>query len=134
MNRKRTAPLPPRRTAGPMLRQGQYRLADDVGRRVRAGHPWIFRDALGSRAVSEPTGTVVDLLAGNGELVARGYVDQEHQVAVRILTRDPNERIHPGAGTIAARVTRAIRLRWEVLGPDRPTALRLFSGENEGLP
>ena len=53
---------------------------------------------------------------------------------MRILTRDPGERVHPGAGTIAARVTRAIKLRWEVLGPDRPTALRLFSGESEGLP
>jgi 23S rRNA (cytosine1962-C5)-methyltransferase len=134
MNRKRTATLPPRRSAAPTLRQGQYRLADDVARRVRAGHPWIFRDALGNRAVSEPTGTVVDLLAGNRELVARGYIDQEHQVAVRILTRDPQERVHPGAGTIAARVTRAVRLRWETLGPERPTALRLFSGENEGLP
>jgi 23S rRNA (cytosine1962-C5)-methyltransferase len=134
MNRKRNAPPPPRRTAGPTVRQGQYRLTDDVGRRVRAGHPWIFREALGARSVTEPTGTVVDLLAGNRELVARGYIDQEHPVAVRILTRNAEERIHPGAGTIGGRVTRAIRLRWEILGPDRPTALRLFSGENEGLP
>lgn len=134
MNRKRTAPPLPRRSSGPTVRQGQYRLADDVARRVRAGHPWVFRDALGARSVTEPTGTLVDLLAGNRELVARGYIDQEHQVAVRILTRDPAERVQPGAGAIAARVTRAIQLRWEVLGPQRPTALRLFSGESEGLP
>jgi 23S rRNA (cytosine1962-C5)-methyltransferase len=117
-----------------MVRQGQYRLADDVGRRVWAGHPWVYRDALGARAISEPTGSVVELLAGNREFVARGYVDQEHAVAVRILTRDPVEKVHPGAGTIAARVTRAVQLRWELMGPQRPTALRLFSGENEGLP
>jgi 23S rRNA (cytosine1962-C5)-methyltransferase len=123
-----------RRSTGPVVRQGQYRLPDDVGRRVRAGHPWVFRDALGGRSIAEPTGTLVDLLAGNREFVARGYVDQEHAVAVRILSRDPSEKIHPGAGAIAARVTRAIQLRWEVLGPDRPTALRLFSGESEGLP
>ena len=117
-----------------MVREGQYRLPDDVGRRVRAGHPWVFRDALGGRSLGEPTGALVDLLAGNRELVGRGYVDQEHPVAVRVITRDPAERVHPGAGAIAARVTRAIMLRWEVLGPDRPTALRLFSGESEGLP
>jgi 23S rRNA (cytosine1962-C5)-methyltransferase len=117
-----------------MMRQGQYRLPDDVGRRVRAGHPWVFRDALGGRSIAEPTGAVVDLLAGNRELVARGFVDQEHAVAVRVLTRNPEERVHPGAGTIAARVTRAVQLRWEILGPDRPTALRLFTGESEGLP
>ena len=133
MHRKRTAPLG-RRSTGPVVRQGQYRLPDDVGRRVRAGHPWVYRDALGNRSIAEATGTVVDLLAGNRELVARGYVDQEHAVAVRVLTRDPDERIHPGAGAIAARVTRAIQLRWELLGPQRPTALRLFSGESEGLP
>jgi len=117
-----------------VIRQGQYRLPEDVARRVRAGHPWVFRDALGARAVTEATGATVELLTGNREFAARGYVDQEHAVAVRILTRDPAEKVHPGAGTIAARVTRAIRLRWEVLGPDRPTALRLFSGESEGLP
>jgi 23S rRNA (cytosine1962-C5)-methyltransferase len=135
MNRKRPAPAAPfRRPGAPVMRQGQYRLSEDVGRRVRAGHPWVFRDALGARAMSEATGAVVDLLAGNRELVARGYVDQEHAVAVRILTRNPDEKVHPGAGTIAARVTRAIQLRWELLGTERPTALRLFSGENEGLP
>jgi len=133
MDRKRTAPLG-RRSTGPVVRQGQYRLPEDVGRRVRAGHPWVYRDALGARSIAEPTGAVVDLLAGNRELVARGYVDQEHAVAVRVLSRDPAERIHPGAGAIAARVTRAIQLRWELLGPQRPTALRLFSGESEGLP
>jgi 23S rRNA (cytosine1962-C5)-methyltransferase len=117
-----------------VVRQGQYRLPDDVGRRVRAGHPWVYRDALGARAVAEPTGTLVDLLAGNREFVARGFVDQDHAVAVRVLSRDPAERIHPGAGAIAARVTRAVQLRWEILGPERPTALRLFSGESEGLP
>jgi len=29
---------------------------------------------------------------------------------------------------------RAAQLRWLLLGPDRPTALRLFAGESEGLP
>lgn len=116
------------------MRQGQYRLPDDVARRVRAGHPWLFRDAFQGRAVSEPTGSVVELIAGNREFVARGFVDQDHAIAVRILARDPAERVHPGAGAIAARVARAIQLRWLTFGPDRPTAMRLFTGESEGLP
>jgi 23S rRNA (cytosine1962-C5)-methyltransferase len=122
------------RRPGLLVRQGQYRVADDVARRIRAGHPWVYRDALATRAVAEPTGALVELIAGNREFVARGYVDQEHPVAVRILSRDPGERIHPGAGTIAARIARAIQLRWLVMGGERPTALRLFSGETEGLP
>jgi 23S rRNA (cytosine1962-C5)-methyltransferase len=134
MNRKRSAPSFRRRTPGLVVRHGNYRLADDVARRVRAGHPWIFRDALGGRTVAEPTGAIVELLAGNSEFLARGYVDQDHAVTVRVLSREPQEKVHPGAGTIAARVTRAIQLRWLVLGNDRPTALRVFSGESEGLP
>lgn len=117
-----------------VMRQGLYRLTDDVARRVRLGHPWVFRDAFGSRRVSEATGTVVELLGGNRSFLARGYVDSEHAVAIRVLSRDPDERIHPGSGTIAARFQRAVQLRWQVLGTHRPTALRLFAGESEGLP
>jgi 23S rRNA (cytosine1962-C5)-methyltransferase len=84
--------------------------------------------------MGEATGAVVDLMAGNGVFVARGYVDQDHSVAVRVISRDPAERVHPGAGTIASRFQRAVQLRWLLLGPDRPTALRLFAGESEGLP
>jgi 23S rRNA (cytosine1962-C5)-methyltransferase len=137
MNRpvsRRRSPKTEVKRPGLVVRQGQYRVADDVARRIRAGHPWVYRDALATRAVSEATGTVVELIAGNREFVARGYVDQEHPVTVRILSRDPAERVHPGAGAIAARVTRAIQLRWQVMVGDRPTALRLFSGESEGLP
>jgi 23S rRNA (cytosine1962-C5)-methyltransferase len=117
-----------------VMRQGVYRLADDVARRVRLGHPWVFRDALGTRKISEPTGSLVDLVGSNRRFVARGYVDGEHAVAVRVLTRDPDERVHPGSGAIAARFQRALQLRWQLLGPSRPAAMRVFAGESEGLP
>src|SRR3954452_5899543 len=75
MNRKRSAAPPPRRrTPGLLVRQGQYRVIDDVARRIYAGHPWVYRDALQGRAVAEPTGTLVELIAGNREFLARGYV------------------------------------------------------------
>jgi 23S rRNA (cytosine1962-C5)-methyltransferase len=116
------------------MRQGVYRLSDDVARRVRLGHPWIFREAFGARKVTEATGSLVDLVANNRTFLARGFVDGEHPIAVRVVSRDANERVHPGAGAIAARFQRAVKLRWQVLGTQHPTALRLFSGENEGLP
>jgi len=116
------------------MRQGLYRLPDDVARRVALGHPWVFRESLGSRKVGEPTGSLVDLVSGNRGFLARGYVDADHPVAIRIMSRRQDERIHPGAGAVAARFARAVQLRWQLLGTERPTALRLFSGENEGLP
>jgi len=116
------------------MRQGVYRLPDDIARRVRLGHPWVFRDALGARKVSAAGGTLVDLVSTSGAFIARGYADEEHAIAIRIMSRDASERVHPGAGAVAKRFERAVKLRWEVLGAHRPTALRLFSGENEGLP
>jgi 23S rRNA (cytosine1962-C5)-methyltransferase len=101
---------------------------------VELGHPWVFRDALGGRPIGEPTGTLIELYGGNHVFLARGFVDQDHPVTVRVLTRDPEARVHPGAGAIADRFKRAVQLRWVVLGPDRPTAMRLFSGDSEGLP
>jgi 23S rRNA (cytosine1962-C5)-methyltransferase len=115
-------------------RVGQYRLPPDIAVRVRTGHPWVFREALGMRDLAEPTGAVVELITGNRDFVARGFVDRDHPVAVRILSRDPAEPVHPGAGTIAQRLARAARLRWMLLPEPRPGAYRLFNGESEGLP
>jgi 23S rRNA (cytosine1962-C5)-methyltransferase len=116
------------------MRVGEYRVGPDVATRVRAGHPWVFRDALGSRGVSEPTGGLVDLISGNREFVARGYVDREHAIAVRVLSRRADERVVPGNGVVAARFARAVQLRWLLFGAARPAAMRLFTGESEGLP
>jgi 23S rRNA (cytosine1962-C5)-methyltransferase len=115
-------------------RVGLYRLPLDVAIRVRSGHPWIFRDAFGNREVAEPTGTVVELYSGNREFVARGFVDRDHQVAVRVLSRDPAERVTPGSGVIAARFARAVAIRQGLLGDARNGSLRLFAGDSEGLP
>jgi 23S rRNA (cytosine1962-C5)-methyltransferase len=115
------------------MRVGQYRVPGDVASRVHAGHPWVFREALGPRGIAEGTGAVVDLIAGNREFVARGYVDRDHAIAVRVLSRDQDEKLQPGSGVIAARLGRAVELRRRLYGT-LPEAMRVFSGENEGLP
>lgn len=129
---RRTAPEP--RSVGVKARVGQYRIAPDVATRIRAGHPWVFREALGPRGVAEPTGAVVELISGNRELVGRGYVDRDHAVAIRVLSRDPSERVIAGNGIIAGRFERAAQLRWLLYGAARPQAMRLFVGESEGFP
>ena len=113
---------------------GQYRIPPDIAGRVRAGHPWVFRDALGARGVVEPTGSVVELLSGNREFAGRGYVDQDHAIAIRVLARDPATDVAPGTGTIAARFEGAAALRRALFGAALPQAMRVFAGESEGLP
>jgi len=94
----------------------------------------VFRDALGARGVSEPTGSVVELISGNREFVGRGYVDQDHAIAVRVIARDPDTNVAPGTGTIASRFERAAELRRQLFGAALPQAMRVFAGESEGLP
>jgi len=115
-------------------RVGQYRIPTDIAGRIRAGHPWVFRDALGARGVSESTGSIVELLSGNRDFVGRGYVDQDHAIAVRVIARDPDTEVAPGRGTIAARFERAAELRRLIFGAALPAATRVFAGESEGLP
>jgi 23S rRNA (cytosine1962-C5)-methyltransferase len=115
-------------------RVGVYRLSPDVAFRVRTGHPWVFREALGSRGVAEPTGTVVEIFSGNRDFVGRGFVDRDHAVAIRVLSRDPSERVFPGAGAVARRFARAVELRSTLLGSSHGDSMRLFAGDSEGLP
>jgi len=122
------------RAPGVRARVGQYRIPADIATRVRAGHPWVFRDALGARGVAEPTGAVVELLSGNRDFVGRGYVDQDHAIAVRVVARDPATEVAPGTGTIAGRFQRAAELRKLLFGATLPQAMRVFTGESEGLP
>jgi 23S rRNA (cytosine1962-C5)-methyltransferase len=84
--------------------------------------------------MTEPTGAVVELVSGNREFVARGYVDREHAIAVRVVARDPATEVAPGKGTIAARFARAAELRGLLYGASAPQAMRVWSGESEGLP
>ncbi len=123
-----------RSPSGMVMREGSYRLPEDVARRVQLGHPWIYREAFGARKVTQPTGQLVELMAGNHVFLGRGYVDADHPIGVRVMTRRSDEAVHPGSGVVAARFARAVQIRWQVLGASRPTALRLFSGESEGLP
>src|SRR3569833_3204084 len=58
-------------SSGMSRRVGIYRVSPDVASRVTAGRPWVFRDALGSRELVEPAGTVVGFFSGDRGFVAR---------------------------------------------------------------
>ena len=68
-----------------MLVPPQLELIKDLGRHLRAGHPWVFRKALADVPKSLPAGTIVDLIE-HGAFVARGYLDPYSPIAVRVLT------------------------------------------------
>jgi 23S rRNA (cytosine1962-C5)-methyltransferase len=98
---------------------------------VRAGHPWIYREALGGRPLREKTGAVVEVVDSAGEFVGRGLYDEDSAIAVRVFTRAPGESVGPALAR--ARIREAVALRRRFVGSD-VTALRLINMESDGLP
>ncbi len=107
----------------------RLRLGKDLAARARAGHPWIYRDAL---AGGEPaaTGDLVEIVDRQGQPVARGFYDAHNPIAVRVLSVEAGAEI--GADFVRARVERACRLR-HAAGIDAD-GLRLLHGEGDFLP
>lgn len=106
-------------------------LSKDLGRHLRAGHPWVFRHALVELPKALPAGTVVDLCE-RGSFVARGYLDPHSPIAVRVLTRNPRERID--AGFWKARLEQAVALRRALFDRTEVDAYRVVNGEGDFLP
>jgi len=104
----------------------------EVARRVRYGHPWVYREALGKRVLSEAPGDVIELVDPDGEFVARGIVDGHSPIAVRIVSRARRERID--ADAMAARVRSAVQLRKSQGLWDEHTCLRLVNAESDEVP
>ena len=120
-----------RKPAGPVVRRGTLRLPHEVVRRIRAGHPYVYREAAGRQMRDRP-GQVIELVTTDGEFIARGVADSEGGIAVRVLTRDKSQLI--GTEFFQSRVRAAIALRRRCFDFDKFEAVRLINGESDGLP
>lgn len=113
------------------IRRGAVRLPAEIAAHVRAGHPMVFREALGPRAIPGDAGDVVELLDGEGQLIGRGLFDPSGVVAVRVVTRNPAQLIGPG---LWGERVRAAVARRKVLVPDGLSAYRILNAEGDGVP
>ena len=116
----------------PRVRRGTVRVPADVATRIRGGHPYLFRDALGGRPLQQSAGDLVELVDPAGEFVAKGIFDPLGAIAVRVVSRNP-EGVFDGE-TILRRVEAARRLREQVLTPDSGDAYRVVHSEGDGIP
>jgi len=116
----------------PIVRKNTVRLAADIAQRVRAGHPWVYREALGARPLAVEPGTPIDLIDDEGEFVGRGLYDADSAIALRVFSRNPDVAID--AALLAQRVRAAIGLRTRVLDLSRLQATRVVNAESDGLP
>jgi 23S rRNA (cytosine1962-C5)-methyltransferase len=95
---------------------------------LRQKHPWIFSGAIERSDSTIEDGDVVDVVTSRGEFLARGCLNRQSQIAVRILTWDEVEAIDEGFW--ARRL--ALAASWRVMGDHE--ARRLVNAESDGLP
>lgn len=106
-------------------------LAKDLSRQIRAGHPWIFKNAL-QPVLNVPAGAIVDVVDGRDRFVARGYWDPKSAIAVRVLTLNPDECVD--AAFLRRRIQACATLRRALVASEATDAFRLIHGEGDGLP
>ena len=102
------------------------RLKKDLGRVIRAGHPWVYRDAL--EPVRCAPGEVVTVRERDRRFAGRGVADSG-PIAVRIWTTR-EETVDPAF--VHKRVADAVRLRERTM-PANTDAIRLLHGEGDRL-
>jgi 23S rRNA (cytosine1962-C5)-methyltransferase len=116
----------------PIVRKNTVRLPGDVAARVAAGHPWVYREALGPRAISPEPGTSIDLVDPDGGFVGRALFDADSAIALRVFVRNPDVQID--GALVRDRVRAAIALRRRVVDMDKLGCVRLINAESDGLP
>lgn len=107
------------------------RLRRDVARAVRAGHPWIYAEALAAPR-GLPSGSIVEILDPAGRFLARGLWDGRSPIAARVLSLDPTEPID--ADLVADRIAAAVARRAPLLAKGDTDCCRLVHGEADRLP
>jgi 23S rRNA (cytosine1962-C5)-methyltransferase len=128
----------------------RLKLAKPLERSIRAGHPWIYRDALAPKPLREEprglkspgiggssgrapgTGCAVDVIGADGKFVARGLYDAQSPIAVRIATLDSKQPLD--AAFIHARALSALRARRGAIDAHTTTTFRWLNGEGDFLP
>ena len=99
---------------------------------VRLRHPRLFAGAIKDVQGRPKDGMAVDVIDNHGEWVARGIINQQAQIAVRLMTWDETEAIDDGLW--ARRIRAAIARRAVDPGLRETNARRLIFGESDGLP
>lgn len=105
-------------------------LRKNLARAVRAGQPWIFRDALRpGPAIAD--GAVVLVTTGDGRPLGRGFWTASTPIAVRMLTTDGGQDVPT---LLRTRLATALRTRLGAIDIERTNAFRWVHGEADLLP
>ncbi len=101
---------------------------------VWSGHPWVFAQAIARVEGAPALGDAVRVVDPNGKFIGAGFWTPDSAIPVRLLSRDPAERLDEAA--IARRIERAATFRRDFVHRPRPgdTGYRLVHAEGDALP
>ncbi len=105
-------------------------LAKGRDRRLKAGHLWVYAGEIAAVDENAAPGDVVEVRDHKRRFLGRGTYNPASNIAVRLLTREPEERVD--RAFLERRVERALSYRERVLPGE--TTLRLIYSEGDHLP
>jgi len=99
---------------------------------VNQRHPWIYSGAI-DRVEGDPAdGDVVDVRDTGNNWLARGYINRQSQIVVRLLAWEQDEQVD--VAFWQARLERAIAARQALADDPATDAYRLVHAESDYLP
>jgi 23S rRNA (cytosine1962-C5)-methyltransferase len=104
-------------------------LKKKIGLRIENGHPWIFGNEIAETDEAVKPGDIVTVFSGDKKFIGKGFFNPQSQIAVRLLTRNENEKVD--AGFIHRRIEDAWNYRKKIGYTEN---CRLVFGEADGLP
>jgi 23S rRNA (cytosine1962-C5)-methyltransferase len=113
-----------------MNQAGTVHLRKTRAPRVQHGHPWVFSNEVASVDGHPEAGDVVTVALAGGEFLGRGFYHPNSLIAVRILTRDPEEEVD--SELFRRRLSQALAYRRQIL--PEASSYRLVHGEGDFLP
>jgi len=114
---------------GKSLPMARLILKRGAERRLRAGHPWVYRGEIADLKGKWSAGEAVDVLAAGGQFVGRGFYNPRPTLACRLLTGE-DEPIDGAFVLRRLRTAYGYREAAALVGD----AYRLCWSEGDGLP
>jgi 23S rRNA (cytosine1962-C5)-methyltransferase len=69
-------------------------LTRKANQRVLGGHPWIFGNEIDKMQGNFEQGDIIEVCTSEGNFIGKGYINQQSQIAIRLLTNNIEQPIN----------------------------------------
>ena len=80
-------------------------LKANIRKRTEKGHPWVYKNEVEKIEGDFQPGDTVTVVNPKGKFIAKGYINPNSLILVRVMTRDEKEEIN--MEFLRSRITRA---------------------------